>query len=114
MTAVFARSPARRTAISTDTWRLAWAAPIPTVAPFRARTMAFDRTWRTARQAKSSLRAELVARQAELAHLERETAAMLENPEVEISRVIRNNALVAELRSYVKGLQFQVGPVAEI
>ena len=53
MTAVLARSPARRSAISTDTWRLAWAAPIPTVAPFRASTIAFERTWRTARQAKS-------------------------------------------------------------
>jgi hypothetical protein len=41
MTAVFARSPARRRAISTETWRLAWAAPIPIVAPFRARTIAF-------------------------------------------------------------------------
>ena len=53
MTASFARSPARRRAISTETWRLAWPAPIPTVAPLRARTIAFDRTWRTARQAKS-------------------------------------------------------------
>jgi hypothetical protein len=34
-------------------WRLAWAAPIPTVAPPRARTIAFERTWRTARQANS-------------------------------------------------------------
>jgi hypothetical protein len=29
------------------------AGPIPTVAPFRARTIAFERTWRTARQANS-------------------------------------------------------------
>ena len=53
MTASFARSPARRRAISTETWRDACAAPIPTVAPLRARTMAFERTWRTARQANS-------------------------------------------------------------
>jgi hypothetical protein len=65
------------------------------------------------RQRKSGVRAELVAKQAELDHLERETAAMLENPEVEISRVIRNNTLVAELRSYIKGLQFQAGSSAE-
>ena len=52
MTAVLARSPARRSAISTDVWRLAWAAPIPIVAPFRARTIAFERTWQTERQAK--------------------------------------------------------------
>src|SRR5688572_985694 len=65
------------------------------------------------RQMKSSVRAELVAKQAELDHLERETAAMLENPEVEISRVIRNNTLVAELRSYIKGLQYQTGAVPE-
>ena len=51
MTAVFARSPALRRAISTDVFRLARAAPIPTVAPLRARTIAFDRTWQTVRQA---------------------------------------------------------------
>ena len=53
MTAACARSPARRSAISTETWRLAWPAPMPTVAPFFASTIAFDRTWRTARQANS-------------------------------------------------------------
>ena len=53
MTDSFARSPARRSAISTETWRLACPAPIPTVAPLRARTIAFERTWRTARQANS-------------------------------------------------------------
>ena len=51
ITASFARSPARRSAMSTDTLRRACAAPIPTVAAFRARTIAFERTWRTARQA---------------------------------------------------------------
>lgn len=65
------------------------------------------------RQLKSGVRAELVAKRAELDHLERETAAMLENPEVEISRVIRNNTLVAELRSYIKGLQFQLEQAQE-
>jgi glutaredoxin 2 len=65
------------------------------------------------RQIKSTVRAELVAKQTELEHVERETAAMLENPEVEISRVIRNNTLVAELRSYIKGLQYQVGTAPE-
>jgi hypothetical protein len=69
--------------------------------------------FKQARQLKGGVRAELVAKQAELDHLERETAAMLENPEVEISRVIRNNALVAELRSYIRGLQYQAGPAAE-
>ena len=48
-----ARSPARRRAISTETWRLAWPAPMPTVAAFLASTIAFERTWRTARHAKS-------------------------------------------------------------
>ena len=65
------------------------------------------------RLVKSGVRAELIAKQAELDHLEGETAAMLENPEVEISRVIRNNSLVAELRSYIRGLQFQVGRSTE-
>lgn len=65
--------------------------------------------FKLSRQLRSNVRAEFVAKQAELAHLERETAAMLENPEVEISRVIRNNNLVAELRSYVRGLQYQAG-----
>lgn len=65
------------------------------------------------RQLKSSVRAELVAKQAELEHLERETAAMLENPEVEISRVIRNNALVSELKSYIRGLHYQTGAAPE-
>ena len=69
--------------------------------------------FKQSRQLKSNVRAELVAKQAELAHLERETAAMLENPDVEISRVIRNNAQVAELRSYVRGLQYQVSHAAE-
>jgi hypothetical protein len=69
--------------------------------------------FKQSRQLKSGVRAELVAKQAELEHLERETAAMLENPEVEISRVIRNNTLVAELRSYIRGLQYQVGAAPE-
>jgi hypothetical protein len=72
-----------------------------------------EQEFKQTRQLKSGVRAELVAKQAELDHLERETAAMLENPEVEISRVIRNNTLVAELRSYIKGLQFQAGPATE-
>jgi len=53
MTAVFARSPARRKAISTDTWRDACPAPIPTVDALRARTIAFERTCLTARHANS-------------------------------------------------------------
>jgi len=68
-----------------------------------------EQEFKQTRQLKSGVRAELVARQAELEHLERETAAMLENPEVEISRVIRNNTLVAELRSYIRGLQYHLG-----
>lgn len=72
-----------------------------------------EEEFKNARQLKSGVRAELVAKQAELDHLERETAAMLENPEVEISRVIRNNTLVAELKSYIRGLQFHVGSIQE-
>jgi len=80
---------------------------------FQQTAAELEEEFRQSRQLKSSVRAELVAKQAELAHLERETAAMLENPEVEISRVIRNNALVGELRSYVRGLQYQAGPAPE-
>lgn len=76
-------------------------------------TSELEGEFKQSRQLKSSVRAELVAKQAELEHLERETAAMLENPEVEISRVIRNNTLVAELRSYIRGLQYQVGAAPE-
>jgi hypothetical protein len=72
-----------------------------------------EEEYKQSRQLKSGVRAELVAKQAELEHLERETAAMLENPEVEISRVIRNNTLVAELRSYIRGLQYQIGAAPE-
>lgn len=80
---------------------------------FKQSVEELEEEYKQSRQMKSSVRAELVAKQVELEHLERETAAMLENPEVEISRVIRNNALVAELRNYVRGLQYQVGPAPE-
>ena len=51
MIASLARDPARRSAMSTEVFRLACAAPIPTVAALRTRTIAFERTWRTARHA---------------------------------------------------------------
>ena len=41
--------------VSTDTRRLAWPAPIPIVAPLRARMIAFERTCRTARQANNKI-----------------------------------------------------------
>ena len=53
ITASLARSPARRSAMSTDDVAARLAAPIPTVAPFRARTIAFERTFRTPRHANS-------------------------------------------------------------
>ncbi len=68
-----------------------------------------DEEFRQSRNQKNNVRAELIAKRAELDHLERETEAMLENPEVEISRVIRNSTLVAELRAYVRGLQYLAG-----
>ena len=48
-----ALAAALRTASSTESTRLIWPAPMPTVAPSRASTIAFELTWRTTVQAKS-------------------------------------------------------------
>ena len=50
------RRPAFSTAIRTESTRLICPAPIPTVAPSRASTIAFERTWRHTRQANSRSR----------------------------------------------------------
>ena len=45
-------SPAFFAAICTESTRLIWPAPIPTVRSAVAKTIAFERTWRTIAQAK--------------------------------------------------------------
>jgi hypothetical protein len=53
--------------------------------------------------------AELSAKEAALEAMDREMAAMIDNPEIEISRVIRHNAQQSELKAYIRGLRFLLG-----
>jgi len=52
---------------------------------------------------------ELHARELELDAMDMELAAMIDNPEIEISKVMRHNAKQAELKAYIRGLKFQRG-----
>jgi hypothetical protein len=61
------------------------------------------------RKRMGQVAAELTGKEAELAHLDRETASMIEDPDVEISKIIRNNTTLTEIKCYIRGLQFQMG-----
>ena len=60
----------------------------------------------TARKQAAEISGELADRQSELEHLNREIATMLEDPTIDLSKIIRYKGLVTELRAYIKGLQY--------
>ncbi len=59
-----------------------------------------------ARKRAMEISAELIGKQSELEHMNRETASMVEDPNIELSKIIRHNAVVSELAAYIRGLQF--------
>ena len=63
----------------------------------------------TARRRASEISAELISKQSELEHLNRETAKMVEDPNIELSKIIRHNAKISELKAYVQGLHYLAG-----
>ncbi len=64
-----------------------------------------------ARKQATEVYAELLARRSELEHLNREIASMLEDPDIELSKIMRHKGLVTELSAYVRGLQYLSGEV---
>lgn len=58
------------------------------------------------RRQTEAVAAELSSKEAELGQLDREAREMLEDPDVEISKMIRHNAIRNEVKMYIKGLRF--------
>ncbi len=58
------------------------------------------------RRNAADIAAELVSKQAELDPFNPETAEMLEDPDVELSKLVRNKVSITELSAYVRGLQY--------
>jgi hypothetical protein len=61
------------------------------------------------RQVGSGVSAELMCKETELGLMDREAEAMADDPDVQISTMIRHNAARNELRAYIKGLRFNTG-----
>lgn len=60
-------------------------------------------------QRDNAIMEELRLKESELDVMNVELSAMIENPEIEIDKMIRHNASMAELKAYVRGLRFQIG-----
>jgi hypothetical protein len=58
------------------------------------------------RKRAAEISAELLGKESELEHMNRETPSMLEDPDIDLSRIMRHKAMVTELSAYVMGLKF--------
>jgi hypothetical protein len=58
------------------------------------------------RERAAEISAELLSKESELEHMNRETPSMLEDPDIDLARIMRHKAMVTELSAYVKGLQY--------
>ena len=65
-----------------------------------------------ARNRTRELSEELTIKQSELERLSREAASMIDDPDVELSRLIRHNSMVNDVKAYIRGLQFQSGDLS--
>jgi hypothetical protein len=61
------------------------------------------------RKCTAEIAAEILSKESELEHMNRETASMLEDTEIDLSRIMRHKAQVTELGAYLKGLKFLSG-----
>jgi hypothetical protein len=64
-------------------------------------------------QRDNAIMEELRVKESELDVMNVELTAMIENPDIEIDKMIKHNATMAELKAYVRGLRFQVGDSAK-
>ena len=81
-----------------------------TVAKFEAERVELYREVSESRKRASEIAAELIAVQAQLDHLNRETAAMLEDPNSELAAIMRHKSQMIELSAYLKGVQYLSAP----
>jgi hypothetical protein len=60
-------------------------------------------------QRDNAIMEELRIKESELDVMTVELTSMIENPEIEIDKMIKHNASMEELKAYVRGLRFQIG-----
>jgi hypothetical protein len=60
-------------------------------------------------QRDNAIQEELNRKEAEFDDMNRETIAMIEDPDVEIAKVIQRNVKQSELQAYIKGLRYSLG-----
>jgi hypothetical protein len=61
------------------------------------------------RKRAAEISAELLSKQSELEHMNRETPAMLENPDIDLAKIVHHKAIITELSAYLKGLKYLSG-----
>jgi len=64
-------------------------------------------------QLRDKLATELSNKEAEYESMNRETTEMIENPDVEIAKIVRRTARQRELKAYIRGLKYQQGDEEE-
>ena len=60
-------------------------------------------------QLRDKVAAELNSREAEYESMNKETTEMIENPDIEIAKIVRRTARQRELKAYIRGLRYQQG-----
>jgi hypothetical protein len=68
-----------------------------------------QRSLDTAVQRDNAIQEELNRKETEFDDMNRETIAMIEDPDVEIAKVIQRNVKQSELQAYIKGLRYSLG-----
>ena len=61
------------------------------------------------RQRDNAIAEELNRKETEFENMNRETLAMIEDPDVEIAKVIKRNVMQSELQAYIRGLRYSLG-----
>jgi hypothetical protein len=67
------------------------------------------RSMEDVRQRDNAIAEELNRKETEFENMNRETAAMIEDPDVEIAKVIQRNVKQSELQAYIRGLRYSLG-----
>jgi hypothetical protein len=67
------------------------------------------RSMEDVRNREHAIAEELNRKEAEFENMNRETLAMIEDPDVEICRVIQRNVKQSELQGYIRGLRYSLG-----
>jgi len=71
--------------------------------------IALKRSLDTAASRDTAINEELIRKETEFDDMNRETIAMIEDPDVEIAKVIQRNVKQSELQAYIKGLRYSLG-----